>query len=256
MPAINLSASVGRGGVNHPADVREVKIRLRELGFDWLDPDTVMGPQTISTIQLFQSIKNGFQVVSGDGRIDVNGSTHQWLNASNAPRWMQIPAGSRREGFINDELADVSDNHDFGTSWIAETLRGAGLTYRADFLGSHRDAARIHINDISMPHGGQTPDHATHQTGLCCDIKLPRRDGKAGGITFESPSYDRQAMRAILRALLAQQLASRVLFNDPVLVAENLCIEVTGHHDHVHFDIHPPARQMATRAAARARRAR
>jgi hypothetical protein len=138
---------------------------------------------TIDTIKLFQTIKTGLNTITGDGRVDVNGDTLKWLQASNAPRWQMMPAGSRAEGFVNDELADHSDHHDFGTNWLADTLRGAGAKYRDDFLSLHSDAAVRSINDSSLSRGGDTPAHATHESVLALDIRLPHKDGTVGGIT-------------------------------------------------------------------------
>lgn len=154
---IEIQSSVGLNGVNRPDDVLAVKTRLVELGFNFITGDGVMGPVTIKTIRLFQAIKNGLNVVSdprNDGRVDVGGDTLRWLQAANAPRWQRMPAGSAAEGFVNDNIADLSDNHDFGTSWMAETLRATGLTYRSAFLGAHPHAALLHINDTSLPQGG------------------------------------------------------------------------------------------------------
>jgi hypothetical protein len=250
MPSIPLSATVGLNCSNNPADVRAVKRRLNELGFNWLAADTVMGPETIKTIMLFQAIKNGFNRVSdprNDGKINVNGDTHLWLQADNAPRWQKMPPGSRAEGFINDELADTNDNHDFGVSWLAETLRGAGAWFKGDWLAVHPNASVIRINDISLPRGGDTPMHATHEAGMCCDLKLPKLDGTAGGITVDDVRYDRETTRAMLEALWAQPLASKILLSDPLLVEEGLCVAAAGHHNHMHFEIKPPARILGAR---------
>lgn len=181
--AINIERSVGLGATNQPVDVIAVKSKLIELGFDWLTADAVMGPVTIKTIQLFQAIKNGFNRVGdprNDGRVDVGGDTLRWLNAANAPRWQQMPAGSRAEGFVNDNIADISDTHDFGVNWLADTIRAAGADYRDAFLSGHSSAALLTVNDTSLPRGGDTPVHATHEAGLCCDIRLPRRNGTVG----------------------------------------------------------------------------
>jgi peptidoglycan hydrolase-like protein with peptidoglycan-binding domain len=252
MPTINLSASVGRNGVNNPSDVRTVKRRLIELGFNWLQPDTVPGPETIKTIQLFQAIKNGLNVVAdprNDGLISPGGDTHQWLQATNAPQWMLMPAGSKREGFINDELADISDNHDFGTAWLAAAWSAIGQDYKNEYHNIHPTAAVIRINDISLPRGGPTPSHATHQAGMCCDLKLPRLNGQSGGITYNDLQYDQLTTRAILEALWRYPQTSRVFFNDPALVAEGLCQAVSGHDNHIHFEIKPPVRVFgATRS--------
>src|SRR5215510_4595750 len=172
---INIQGSVGSGGENKPDDVRAVKERLIVLGFDWLATEGILDridQLTINTIKLFQTIKTGVNTITGDGKVDVNGDTIKWLQASNAPHWQTMPAGSKEEGFVNDELADHSDNHDFGTNWLADTLRGAGAKYKSDFLSSNPGASLLSINDTSLPRGGPTPVHATHQSGLASDIRL------------------------------------------------------------------------------------
>src|SRR5262245_56642431 len=243
-----LQSVVGLGAANKPEDVVAVKRRLIELGFDWLAPDEAAGPETVKTIMLFQAIKNGFNRVNdtrNDWRVDPDGETLKWLNAANAPRWQLLPAGKRSEGFINFELTQISDNHDFGTRWLAETIIGAGAAYRDDFLAERPNAALIAVNDISLPRGGPTPMHETHQSGMCCDLRLPRKDGQSGGITVTDQAYDRAAMRAMLRALKKQKLASRILLNDQALVSQGLCVAASGHHNHAHFEIKPPARLAA-----------
>jgi hypothetical protein len=177
-----------------------------------------------------------------DGLVDVGGDTLKWLQASNAPRWRQMPAGSRAEGFVNDNISDLSDAHDFGASWLAETIRDAGASYRDGFLTGHSRAALLTVNDTSLPRGGDTPIHATHETGLACDIRLPRKNGGVGGITVASADYDRAAMRAMLKAFLGQPMASRVLLSDQVLVSEGLCRAAQGHLNHAHFEVGPPPR--------------
>jgi hypothetical protein len=210
-----------------------------------------MDEAAITAIRLFQAIKNGLHRVEhpqNDGRIDPGGSTHRWLEALNAPRWQVMPRGSREAGFLNYELLDETDQHDYGTSWMAETIVAAGAAYRDAYLAAHPAAALLTINDVSLPHGGNTPDHATHETGLDCDCRLPRTDGTSGGITWnlrgtkqQNPLYDREAARAMLRVIQRQPLWHRTLFNDPVLIAEGLCIAAPGHDDHIHFEVRPPA---------------
>lgn len=245
--SISIQSSVGLNGVNNPDDVLVVKTRLVELGFTFFAADAVMGPLTIKTIRLFQAAKNGLNDVNdqrNDGRIDVNGDTLKWLQAVNASRWQRMPAGSVAEGFVNDNIADLSDNHDFGTNWMAETLSATGATYRDRFLVVHPQSALLHINDTSLPQGGDTPMHYGHEAGLASDIRLPRKDGTVGGITVKSNAYDRNAMRALIQAFLAQKPASIVFLSDEVLVNEGLCRAVQGHLNHAHFEIKPPVRVM------------
>jgi hypothetical protein len=225
--------------------VLAVKIRLVELGFNFIQANSQVDDLTVRAIRLFQAMKNGITkliAAQNDGRVDVNGDTHKWLNASNAPGWMLLPAGSADVGMVNDNIADPADKHDFGSNWMADTLSATGVTYKADFLSTHPEAALLHINDTTLPLGGDTPAHAEHETGLQSDIRLPRKDGGVGGITVNHQAYDRNAMRAMLRAFLKQPLARRVFLNDNVLIGEGLCRQAVGHDNHAHFEIKPPAR--------------
>jgi hypothetical protein len=86
-----------------------------------------------------------------------------------------------------------------------------------------------------------TPQHAGHETGLACDMRLPRKDGQSGGITFEAQVYDRNTARAQLKALRVQPLFKRAFFNDPALIQEGLCARATGHDNHIHFEVGAPA---------------
>ena len=243
--AVTIGSSVGLNGTNKPDDVLAVKTRLVELGFDFITADTEMGPSTIKAIRLFQAIKGGLTVINPqqlDGRVDVNGETLKWLQAANAPRWMRMPAGSKAEGFVNDNIADVADKHDFGTNWMADTLTATGATYRDEHLAPNPGAALLHINDTSLPEGGDTPAHKEHEAGLQSDIRLPHKDGSVGGIVVGAATYDRNAMRAMIKAFLKQNLARRVFLNDTTLISEGLCHHAGGHDNHAHFEIKPPVR--------------
>jgi hypothetical protein len=144
---------------------------------------------------------------------------------------------------VNVEVADVGDQHDFGTDWLAEFIRGAGSHYRDNYLATHPGASVIAVNDASLPQGGDTPDHSGHETGLSCDLRLPRTDGTTdGGLDIGSPLYDKDAARAILQAFRTQVLFSRAFFNDSTLIEEGLCVAATGHDNHIHVEIRAPER--------------
>jgi hypothetical protein len=244
MPAVSqtlsLTSSVGLNGRNNPADVLAVTGRLADLGYK-IEKSNRVSPELIATINLFQSIIAGRVQVSGDGVIDVGQKTHQFLNAVNAPSWQEMPKGSREEGFINHDEVQGATDHDFGTSWLVDAIKAAASLYLKGHLQSNPAAAVIQTNDLSLPQGGDTPDHSTHETGLSCDLRLPRRDGKAGTI-WQDPAYDREAMRAMLKAIWSQnaQEIKRVFFNDTMLIREGLCQALAGHDNHIHIDILPP----------------
>lgn len=244
--ALDLTGSVGQGGANHPEDVTKVQQRLLDFGFGMVGSvDGTVGPNTIKGIKLFQSIKNGSQTIGGDGRVDVNGDTHQWLKASNSPRWKELTGEGT--GFYNVEVLDEpSDDHNFGTDWLDDTLKDAAVSYQTEHRAS-ANSSLMTINDASPELGGDTPDHAGHETGMCIDLRLPKTglsEKAPGGRTYQSSDYDRDAMRAQLQALRAQPLIQddRIFFNDPDLIAEGLCTALAGHDNHVHADINPPAR--------------
>lgn len=247
MPKVKIDKSVGQNGVNNDSDVETIQLRLIELGLNWLQVDGKCGPQTTQAIRLFQAMKNGEEVVNrskNDGLIEVNGNTLLWLQAANAPHWQEMPAGSAAEGYINVEVTSQTwDNHDFGTNWLADTLKDTGAEYRDSYLKDNPNAALFTVNDVSVPRGGDTPDHSGHESGLFCDIQLPHKDGNTGGITVSSSSYDRGAMRAMLKAFIKQKLYDRIYLNDEVLQNEGLCRHASGHHDHAHFAIKPPIRE-------------
>lgn len=255
--SLPLQGSVGSAGTNTPGDVRLVKRRLIALGFNWLSDDISLNEATIKVIRLFQAISHGLQRVEGagvDGLIEVGRDTHRWLEASNAPRWRLMPGGGSPEaGFRNTEVLDqTGDDHDWGTEWLADTISRAGATYRAGYLATRPTAALITVNDASKPRGGPSPDHQGHQTGICCDLRLPRTDGTApGNTTFRDPTYDRAAMRAWLGAFRAQSLVRRIFFNDPALIAEGLCAAFAGHDDHAHAEITAPTRAGSSPAGER-----
>jgi len=242
MPLVPLSASVGNGAANNATDVKLVKARLKQLGFSWVSDDVAITPEDIEVIRLFQAVKNGHSVVQqpvNDGRIDVGGGAHQWLQAANAPHWLLVREWSSRQGFVK---AIDGDEHDYGVNWLADTIVAASARYRDVHLFASPNAALVTVNDISLPFGGPTDDHAGHETGLMCDVKLPRTNGQTGGITYQDPTYDQSATRAMIEAFNRQPHVSKVYFNDPVLIAENLCESMAGHDNHVHFQITPPQR--------------
>jgi GH24 family phage-related lysozyme (muramidase) len=245
MPAnlkLTLTGSVGAGGKNNEADVKAAQAKLNELGFT-LTVDGIVGDNTIKRIKLFQSIIAGASRVGGDGRVDVNGITHRWLNADNAPRWQIMPDTNRAIGFRNQELEETWDHHDYGTSWLAGMVLWIAKDYQATYRDSRLSVpAPFSINDASLPTGGNTPDHSGHETGLAVDIFLPRKDGLNGGIDYLDQCYDRKATEAMLQSINRCPTInkSRIYFNDPYLVNKGLCRSVPGHHHHIHVEVKVP----------------
>lgn len=250
--AFALSASVGVGGSNQPNDVLALIDRLVSLGFHWTTEANLT-----QVIRLFQSIVAGQQSIAGNGLVSVPApgpnSVYNWLRAENAPRWIELPTGSRAAGFYNSERMEEREGYHYATNWFAEEIRLAGVYYHDNYLATHSEAVVITLNDASQERGGHFNDHAGHETGLSCDIKLPRTGGTAGGgvnyydptdPTKLNPRYDQNATRAQLQALRRPgSLVDHIYFNDPALIGESLCTASGGHDNHIHFEIHAPARR-------------
>lgn len=241
---VQITGSVGRKGRNSPPDVQAVSATLVRLGFHWALPDAAGGcsADLLSGIELFQAIKEGLDVVKHtrvDGRVDTNGETLRWLGAANAPRWEALLAD--RPGLSNYEVKQGGDKA-FCTSWLNEMLSVAAANYQAAFRSAKPQKAPITVNDASPARGGKAPPHKGHQTGLVCDLRLPRTDGAAGGVRTSSPLYDREAMRQQLLALRQHPLFDIAFLNDDALIAGGLCRPLAGHDDHVHIEVKVPVR--------------
>ena len=76
--------------------------------------------------------------------------TYAALQAANAPRWQIMPAGTAAEGFVNDEMADTNDQHDYGTDWMAATIRAAAADYRDTYLRTNPTAAMLTVRSLPM----------------------------------------------------------------------------------------------------------
>jgi len=82
--ARSITASVGRGGMNRPSDVKTIQDLLNRVGpmdggpMTTLKVDGLCGPMTTAAIQRFQ-LKH-FGTRGADGRVDPNGQTLRKLN--------------------------------------------------------------------------------------------------------------------------------------------------------------------------------
>lgn len=75
-----------------------------------------------------------------------------------------------------------------------------------------------------------------------CDLRLPHKDGKRGGITWTDTRYARDTARAMILSLRATAAIKAVYFNDSTLIAEGICSTLAGHDNHFHVGITVPPR--------------
>lgn len=133
----------------------------------------------------------------------------------------QAKLSAAQTGFFNRErVVELTDHHDWGTSWLADVIQKAGQFYRNNYLAAEGNqfAALITLNDGSLSTGGASPDHFGHQTGLAIDLLLPRKDGTVRrsptSIAADDGLYDRSAMNAMLKAFHETKHVQRVDFFD------------------------------------------
>jgi hypothetical protein len=219
-----------------------VQTRLAQLGFLQggtkdidgipLVPDGVLGPATGQAIKLYKAIQ---WRAGNDGVLDgMDGSITDLLltDLSSQKRrlWLQIDKLS----FPN--LIDWPNGHPFDGYGIARWK--PVLSALAD--SSHPPLRLIIVGNVSQPPGGPFPLHQTHQCGIDADCIAPTVTGELNLVTYHDPTYDRGRMRALLSSIRSLRVASRVWFNDPVLISEGLCSPLEYHDNHAHVRLRLP----------------
>ncbi|MEL6902177.1 MAG: penicillin-insensitive murein endopeptidase [Cyanobacteria bacterium J06606_4] len=104
----------------------------------------------------------------------------------------------------------------------------------------HPDAPRIGVGDISLPDGGDTPTHATHEEGVDVDFSVVTNNGKEEPSNWQAGNYSQALTRDFVNLIFDNPvLAPRVvLFNDPEIAGVQYH---AGHDDHLHvrFQVGP-----------------
>lgn len=94
----------------------------------------------------------------------------------------------------------------------------------------------ISIGQISRRNGEHFPPHRTHRTGDDVDLRPMRKDAKNLSVTWRDDAYSQDLTRQMIKAIRANAPIHSILFNDPALIAERLCIEYPNHSNHLHVN--------------------
>ncbi len=244
-----ITASVGNGGVNRTADVRIVQQRLKNLGFGGTDGsplvvDGSFGGNTGHAIALFQAVIDSSgesDIGLEDGRIDFQGTTHQWLAASNAPGWKEI-IDTDGAGGAFDIFRGSLQTERWGSTWAVNTAVTAfGISSGTQI-----------VTGISTKNGsGSSAFHATHQAGMDVDVNIADRTPRASGALDAGETQILNDMLSFYRNPQGGSRVWRIFLNQPRVRAEFnrltattsiATIDTSGVHDsHLHFDFRPPA---------------
>ena len=120
-------------------------------------------------------------------------------------------------------------NHHYGRSSTISAI----LHICQQWADQYPDAPRIGVGDISLPNGGDTPSHQTHEVGIDVDFSLVTNNGVEEPSNWKHANYSRELTQAFLDLIFKNSvLPPRViLFNDPHIPG----VEASwGHDDHIH----------------------
>jgi peptidoglycan hydrolase-like protein with peptidoglycan-binding domain len=135
-------------------------------------------------------------------------------------------------GSLCDVDPDGNPDGNWGTSAAINQLEEAAKNFGKTGNGE------IPVGDAAFEHGGNIDPHASHEVGLDIDFWPARTDSKqctGSRITWESPEYDRDATREMVKAIrAADPHVKLIFFNDPKLIEEGLVSSFSGHDNHLH----------------------
>ncbi|SDI97314.1 Peptidoglycan-binding (PGRP) domain of peptidoglycan hydrolases-containing protein [Actinokineospora alba] len=223
--AVTLNA-----GDNNPA-VKALQHQLNLKRNAGLSVDGGFGPATRAAVVSFQQ-HAGIEANGEVGPITWRNLIwhYQQIDRPDVPQTCQFASS------VNGH------NAHWGTGSTIGWLTAAGAQVLAAGLGP------VAVRDISLEHGGEIADHASHETGLDADLHPMRTDRAqcVGQVDRFSALYDRSATRQLAQALRATGRVKTVYFNDPVLIGEGLTEQYPNHDDHLHVRycevVHPDSK--------------
>lgn len=140
----------------------------------------------------------------------------------------------------------TADSH-WGKPEVIDALIEIGKTWAAT---AGNVVPPISIGQISRKNGGKFPPHNTHREGDDVDIRPMRRDGHNAQVTWRDAAYSQSLTRDMIKTIRANAPIKSILFSDPVLIDENLCIAYPNHSNHLHVNF-MPAPKSSTRSTLR-----
>jgi len=89
------------------------------------------------------------------------------------------------------------------------------------------------LGDLKKKDRKKNRDHAGHRNGKQFDMRPVSTGG--GRTNIKADNYDRDKTRELIQLIKQQNPNAKILFNDPVLIAEGLCVKSDKTHDnHLH----------------------
>ncbi|MEZ6121388.1 MAG: peptidoglycan-binding domain-containing protein, partial [Pirellulaceae bacterium] len=258
--------------------VARLQQRLNHLGFVDADGkalavDGIIGPKTQSALRLFKgTLSSDIDQSPAAISPELDQTTLTWLNAVNAPRWVELvdpelpaaglyvqnggdfdilPGRNPANGNLRD--GSVPQPERFGTSWAVDLIKAVGEATLSD--GS--DIGTFLVNGLSTRNGaGSATWHATHQAGMDIDINIPKHARNSSIVTPDSNTSrsdlndGEKALFDLMQAFyenaptVSPTNIGRFLLGSTAVVAAfnnansvNLAVVDTAHTDHLHVDL-------------------
>ena len=211
-----LVVKIGPGSTGEP--VKALQRELREKrGATSVPIDGVYGTATTTAVKAFQAHMGLAQTGSMD-----------------SITWRALIWHYELPQFSASALCDYDPppNANWGTAELISTIEAAGRSMVQQGYG------QVAVGDLSYEHGGDHPEHNTHEVGLDADLRMMRKanDQCTSPSNWRLAAYDRTATRALILAIRAATPGhvKEILFNDPQLIAEGLTVYRIDHDDHLH----------------------
>jgi hypothetical protein len=240
-----ISASVGKGGINKPEDMRLVEDLLcgnhdYVLRRHYLPP-TATTPGTCDPvlIEAILDFQKGSMPVP-NGRVDppAGGETH--LNRLTWERLVRPPLKQLTQMGRGYYSYAKGAHRQFGTPLTIKTLEQVAgiffmkMGYNQPAIPGNLPYREVGIGDISFAKGGPMNPHSEHRWGTDVDLRPLRKDGQRLPVAIGDRQYDREATRVLVEALLSHYNVVRVRFNDTKIKG----VTWTPMHDnHLHVDM-------------------
>ena len=153
-----------------------------------------------------------------------------FINDNNAPYWEKLELTNT--GYTTFREGNQTER--WATSWTKEILEQGALLFNEE------TGENLQMNGVSLPIGGYTPFHKTHEAGMDLDIEIQPDFGATG--------YDQEKAREQLLAFSSLigfptnsgATIEGIFFNDPETHDIPGVRAAADHSDHMHVDVLGP----------------
>jgi hypothetical protein len=142
---------------------------------------------------------------------------------------LQLPRNPPNAGYYNYGRTDAQ----YGLPSTDALVGAAGSQWNAT------GAKPFGVGNMALSNGAPYEPHSAtgdHPLGRGVDIRPIRKDGQQAGVSWQSPSYDREATQKLVDTLLSTGGVDRIFFNDPNIKGVS---PQSGHDNHLHVRVNP-----------------